>query len=505
MLNLIVIKIIVHATLFILITSTYKNPNTNPLEDPIIHSSRFYNFYQWLTPIPSNHVPNGLNKTKVVVVMVPFPKTRPSQPPPPPLCLIMAYNIPIHYAFHGWDPNSDNIYFMTSNPTFSLLHQIPTHQTSSLHISNHCSMLPCIFVTPWLNFYVNSSKAARIIVINDSMMAWGSKTWAQSQTPSHTLSTVSPFAFFLYLWESMGKTKPLETKSKIIIPKDLPSHEDCFTNEFLSFVGSQCEFQKLSSGCLYNTCRIIEGAYMDLMEKLENKKQWAIGPFNPVKIAEKKGLKGRHKCLEWLLDKQAPNSVLYVCFGTTTAMEEEQIKELAIGLEQSEQKFIWVLREADKGDVFINGELSKAEILKGFEERVKERGLVVRDWAPQLEILSHTSTSGFMSHCGWNSCLESITMGVPIAAWPMASDQPRNTVLITKLLKVGIVVKDWSRRNQLVTSKTIENAVKTLMASEEGDEMRKRTVDLGGAVRGSMDNGGVSRLELNSFITHITR
>jgi cis-zeatin O-glucosyltransferase len=163
------------------------------------------------------------------------------------------------------------------------------------------------------------------------------------------------------------------------------------------------------------------------------------------------------------------------------------------------------LREADKGDVFINGELIKAEILKGFEERVKERALVVRDWAPQLEILSHTSTGGFMSHRGWNSCMESITMGVPIAAWPMASDQPRNTVLITKLLKVGIVVKDWSRRNQLVTSKTIENAVKTLMASKEGDEMRKRTVDLGGAVRGSMDNGGVSRLELNSFITHITR
>ncbi len=234
---------------------------------------------------------------------------------------------------------------------------------------------------------------------------------------------------------------------------------------------------------------------------------WAVGPFNPLSnIAKNKCTSNgsRYKCLEWL-DKEAPNSVIYVSFGTATAMEDKQIEELAIGLEQSEQKFIWVLREADKGDVFINGELSKAEILKGFGERVKERGLVVRDWAPQLEILSHTSTGGFMSHCGWNSCMESITMGVPIAAWPMASDQPRNTVLITKLLKVGIVVKDWSRRNQLVTSKTIENAVKTLMASEEGYEMRKRTVDLGGAVRGSMDNGGVSRLELNSFITHITR
>ncbi|GMY19053.1 zeatin o-glucosyltransferase [Fagus crenata] len=339
-----------------------------------------------------NHVPNGLNKTKVVVVMVPFPAQGHLNQLLHLCRLIMAYNIPVHYActatdnrqamlrVHGWDSNSvsDNIYFhdleippfLSPPPNPNTPNKFPSHLqplfNASLHLRDPMAEL----------LRELSSKAARIIVINDSMMA--SVVQDMSTIPnaeSYTFHSVSAFAFFLYLWESMGKTKPLETKSKIIIPKDLPSHEDCFTNEFLSFVGSQYEFQKLSSGCLYNTCRIIEGAYMDLMEKLENKKQWAIGPFNPVKIiAEKKGLKGRHKCLEWL-DKQAPNSVLY----------------------------------------------------------------------------------------------------------------------------------DWSRRNQLVTSKTIENAVKTLMASKEGDEMRKRTVDLGGAVRGSMDNGGVSRLELNSFITHITR
>ncbi|KAB1222285.1 Zeatin O-glucosyltransferase [Morella rubra] len=131
--------------------------------------------------------------------------------------------------------------------------------------------------------------------------------------------------------------------------------------------------------------------------------------------------------------------------------------------------------------------------------------MVVRDWAPQLEILSHPSTGGFMSHCGWNSSMESITMGVPIAAWPMASEQPMNAVLITKLLKVGIIVKDWSRRDQIVMSTTVENAVKMLMASKEGDVIRKRAVDLGGAVRSSMDKGGVSRMELDSFVAHITR
>ena len=208
--------------------------------------------------------------------------------------------------------------------------------------------------------------------------------------------------------------------------------------------------------------------------------------------------------MEWL-DKEAPKSVIYVSFGTTTAMEDKQIEERAIGLEQSEQKFIWVFRDADRGDAFINAEQRKVEFLKGFEERVKDKGLLMRDWTPQLEILSHPSTGAFMSHCGWNSCMESITMGVPIAAWPMASDQPRNTMLITSLLKVGIIVKDWSRRDQLVTSSTIENVVKTLMASKEGVEIRKRAVDMGEAIRRAMDKGGVSHLELDSFITHITR
>ncbi|KAB1222283.1 Zeatin O-glucosyltransferase [Morella rubra] len=169
-----------------------------------------------------------------------------------------------------------------------------------------------------------------------------------------------------------------------------------------------------------------------------DKKQWAIGPFNPVRIPEKKSSTGRHKCLEWL-DKQTPNSVIYVSFGTTTAIEGEQIKELAIGLERSEQKFIWVLRDADIGDVF-NGEVRKPEIPKGFEERVEDRGMV-----------------------------------------------------------------DWSRRDQIVMSTTVENAVKMLMASKEGDVIRKRAMDLGGAVRGSMDKGGVSRMELESFIAHIAR
>lgn len=320
---------------------------------------------------------------------------------------------------------------------------------------------------------------------------------------SYSFHSVSAFAMFFYFWEALGRPFPVEPE----ILKALPSLEGCFTTEFKKFVTKQHNHAKLASGRLYNTCKVIEGPFLDLLAKEEisgNKKRWALGPVNPVELQANLGSKQIHKCLEWL-DKQTPNSVIYVSFGTTTSLSDAQITELALGLEKSEQKFIWVLREADKGNIF-SGEGERGDQLrKGYEERVEGRGMVVREWAPQLEILGHPSTGGFMSHCGWNSCMESITMGVPIAAWPMHSDQPRNTVLITKVLKVGVVVKDWERRDDLVEASTIERVVKILMGSKEGEEMRRRAAELGGAVRESVAEGGGSRLEVDSFIAHITR
>ncbi|KAL0334327.1 UNVERIFIED_CONTAM: Zeatin O-glucosyltransferase [Sesamum angustifolium] len=164
-------------------------------------------------------------------------------------------------------------------------------------------------------------------------------------------------------------------------------------------------------------------------------KLWAVGPFNPVVFPEKKGSRTRHECLDWL-DRQSPNSVIFVSFGTTSSLSNEQSSRTGVwtGKKQAEVR----MGDADKGDIFT-GEVRKSELPEGLEERVKERGIIVRDWAPQLEILGHPSTAGFMSHCGWNSCIESISMGVPIATWPMHSDQPVNAVFVTKVLRIGTV------------------------------------------------------------------
>ena len=203
---------------------------------------------------------------------------------------------------------------------------------------------------------------------------------------------------------------------------------------------------------------------------------------------------------------------MYIAFGTTITLSHEEIRELAIGLEQSGTRFIWVLREADKGDSLISNdheEISNKYLSQllplGFEERVNGIGMVVRGWVPQVEILGHSSIGGFMNHCGWSSCMESVSMGVPMIAWPMHSDQPRNAMLVTEVLKVGFGLREWEKREELVSSSAIGEVVKRLMKSKEGDEMRKRAEILGRQVRKSVEEGGVTRMEWDSFVSHITR
>ena len=290
----------------------------------------------------------------------------------------------------------------------------------------------------------------------------------------------------------------------------LPSQDECLSPEFLEFVKLQQLHEGFQVGTLFDSSRVIEGEYIKYLEKYEinnsttrKKKIWAVGPINPgdktfVTVSE-----NRHRCLQWL-DLQPPNSVIYVSFGTTTTFSDEQITELAIGLEKSQQRFMWVVRGADKGDVFADKD-KLIELPDGFEERVKGRGFVEQSWAPQMEILGHLATGGFMSHCGWNSSMESISMGVPLATWPTHSDQPRNAFFITEFLKIGLMVLDWAHRDKLVTSVVVEDVIRRLMDSSEGEKMRKRAADLGHTVRGSVEEGGVSRKEIESFISYIKR
>lgn len=444
--------------------------------------------------------------------------------------LISSYGIPVHYLgtavhnrqaktrIHGWDPIAvSNLHFLECpTPSFKTP---PPNPRSPTKFPSH--LMPAVNSTlllrePIYEILKSLAKSAKkLIVIHDSFMRYVIQDVPSiPNAESYCFDCCSAFTIYSYFWEVSGRPEINIPEAQLLLNRELPSRETCVSPEWTEYSELQKQSRKINWGNIFNSCKDIDGPFLDLLAKevaYDTDKYWALGPFNPVIFPEGKRNEIKNSELEWL-DKQAPNSVILVSFGTTTSLTEEEIHEIAIGLEKSEQKFIWVLRDADTGDIFKEDEEQEArkkskQLPEGYEQRINEtgKGMIVRNWAPQLEILANPSTGGFMSHCGWNSTVESISMGVPIAAWPMHSDQPRNAILITEYLKIGVNVRDWSRRDEVVKSETIENAVRKLMDSSEGKEMRNRAAKLSHTIKKSVEEGGNTRLEMDSFISHIRK
>nr|GMD55436.1 anthocyanidin 3-O-glucosyltransferase 5-like [Ipomoea batatas] len=200
----------------------------------------------------------------------------------------------------------------------------------------------------------------------------------------------------------------------------------------------------------------------------------------------------------YAIDKQPRESVLYVSFGSGGTLSAEQITELAWGLERSEQRFIWVVRPPSKrgpDDAFFTtgqgADGTPNYLPEGFNTRTQKQGLVVPMWTEQTLILKHQSTGGFLSHCGWNSALESIKNGVPIIAWPLYSEQRQNASLLTEELGVAIRPKKLPTKG-IVGREEVKTLVKTMLQSNEGKEMRERVVKLRMSAEKAISIGGSS-------------
>ncbi|KAF2319813.1 hypothetical protein GH714_019272 [Hevea brasiliensis] len=124
--------------------------------------------------------------------------------------------------------------------------------------------------------------------------------------------------------------------------------------------------------------------------------------------------------MQWL-DDQPVASVVFLCFGSMGCFDEDQLKEIACALEHSEYRFLWSVRRPPPPDKLASPTdyEDPLEVLpEGFLERTAAVGKVI-GWAPQVAILAHPAIGGFVSHCEWNSVLESVWFGVPIATWPI--------------------------------------------------------------------------------------
>ncbi|KAI4334599.1 hypothetical protein L6164_019269 [Bauhinia variegata] len=245
-----------------------------------------------------------------------------------------------------------------------------------------------------------------------------------------------------------------------------------------------------SDGILFNTLQEFDSLGMLYFRRKLSRPVWAIGP---VLLSTESKSRGKGSgvspeiCREWL-DTKPWNSVLFVCFGSMNTISASQMMQLALALEDSRRNFIWVVRPPIGFN--INSDFKAEEWLpQGFLGRIQEskRGLIVHNWAPQLEILSHVAISAFLSHCGWNSVLEALSHGVPILGWPMAAEQFFNCKLLEE--ELGVCLEVARGKSCEVRHEDIAAKIELAMSDREiGKEMRRKACNIRDMIRNAMKN-----------------
>ncbi|KAL3755670.1 hypothetical protein ACJRO7_002681 [Eucalyptus globulus] len=233
---------------------------------------------------------------------------------------------------------------------------------------------------------------------------------------------------------------------------------------------------------------------------------YCVGPLVATGGGTKDGDE-RQECLVWL-DSQPSRSVLFLSFGSMGVFSTRQLKEMAVGLERSEVRFLWVVRVPPPHDE-ARRMLAELEprvdsfLPEGFVDRTRGRGMIVESWAPQVEVLSHGSVGGFVTHCGWNSVLEAVCHGVPMLAWPLYAEQKLNRVSLVEEMKLALSVTESEEDDGLVSAGELEERVNELMRSEKGRAIRDRVQAKQEAATAALSEGGSSLSALAELIQSI--
>ncbi|KAF5770399.1 putative cyanohydrin beta-glucosyltransferase [Helianthus annuus] len=280
-----------------------------------------------------------------------------------------------------------------------------------------------------------------------------------------------------------------------IKPTDLMSYlQATNTNTILHRIIHKALFQNTKSAdiIICNTIQELEPYTISTLNQTQP--FYAIGPIFPndfTKELVSTSLWCELDCTRWL-DNKPPGSVLYVSFGSYAHTSKHVLEEIACGLLQSEVSFVWVLRP----DLVSSTDTNALPV--GFEDQVKDQGLIV-PWCNQKAVISHQSVGGFLTHCGWNSILESIWCGVPMICLPLLTDQFTNRKLVVDDWKIGINLCE----KNLVDREEVTKKVKELMMQEKSNELRTEVKKVKRTLQDALATGGSSHRNLDHFVSQV--
>ncbi|CAN6482425.1 unnamed protein product [Victoria cruziana] len=345
-------------------------------------------------------------------------------------------------------------------------------------------------------------------LVNNPFVPWVLDVGARLGIPCATLWIQSYALYALYYSHYQEPSWLEENDSHLTIPglppmgnEDLPSfvRPDNPYQIFGRVVAEQLEKMKSLRWAFANSVAELETEIVETVAALKHLKP--VGPLVPVTLLDQSKSDSCNvrvdlwaaepDCLAWL-DRQPDHSVIYISLGSYATLSPDQTAEMAWGLKLSRAPFLWAVKPR-------RGE-SDVGLPEGFAEETSDQGLIV-PWCPQIDVLGHRAVAGFLTHCGWNSTLETLTAGVPVIAYPQWTDQPTNAKFLVDVYRVGIRLQVGPDR--LVSRDEFRRCITELMAGETAVAMRNNALRWKDVLRKAAADGGSSDRNIQQFVDEL--
>ncbi|GLJ20527.1 hypothetical protein SUGI_0373540 [Cryptomeria japonica] len=315
-------------------------------------------------------------------------------------------------------------------------------------------------------------------IVADVFLKWVvpfAKTQAL-QSVSLCPMSVTSFSVFYHLDLGLQGWKDFIARSPLLQPTDLQADfmpPSALGNDIVECFANARTADWIVANSLYVLdCKAVEA-------QRHKKPVQCVGPF----IMGSSSQLDTH-CSEWL-DCKPAGSVIYVSFGSFMTVVRDKIREIAAGLMKSGCYFQWALRPDKEASHF-------SEMLPtGYLDECKGQGLIAA-WFMQAEVLKHPAVGRFLSHCGWNAVMESVSAGVPMLGFPLAVDQFMNCRMLVEEWKFGLALKKAEDGNRVIRAGEIEGKVKMLIEGEEGVRVRRAAERFRGVAEEEVSRGGRS-------------
>ncbi|KAG2262688.1 hypothetical protein Bca52824_069767 [Brassica carinata] len=368
---------------------------------------------------------------------------------------------------------------------------------STVSRSNSCEAPFRDCLTKLLQSETEERKQTISCLIDDSGWIF-TQPLAQSLNLSRFVLSTYKVSFFVghFVLPKLRRERYLQPQAEEFPPlrkKDLLRILDEETEVLDSYSDMILETTKASSGLVFvSSCEELDEDSLRQARREFQVPIFAIGPSHSYFPGSSSSLfTPDQTCIQWL-DKQEDKAVIYVSFGSVVNISETELLEIAWGVRNSDQPFLWVVRVG-----MVNGTKWIEAIPEELMERLKEKGKIVK-WAPQQDVLKHRATGGFLTHNGWNSTVESVCEGVPMICVPSVWDQLLNARFVSDVWMVGLHLEGRVERDE------IERVVRKLLLEPEGEVIRERMQLLAEKVGRSVKQNGSAYRSLEHLVDHIS-